>query len=150
MSNESGIPDETLDLAETLLDVVPLVMRSIRSEMRAHRNAELSVPQFRVLNYLHYQGPASLSGIAEHVGQTSPSMSAKIDALVGRGLVNREPDDVDRRKVVIELTPRGEEAWEAAWEATRKAMADRLKSIESLRRRQLAGGLQTLRSFFSS
>jgi len=150
MTNEETILKGNLDLADTLLDVVPVLMRSIRMEMRSHRNAELSVPQFRVLNFLHIQGTASLSTIAEHLGQTSPSTSAMVEGLVGRGMVSRELDDSDRRKVVIETTTRGEEAWESAWKATRRAMAQRLESIEPARRGQLSEGLQSLRALFSS
>lgn len=150
MVGESAISDGTLELAETLLDVVPLVMGSIRTEMRAHRKAELSVPQFRVLNFLHFQGTASLSNIAEHIGQTSPSMSAMIDGLASRGLVSRELNNLDRRKVAIEITPKGKEAWESAWKATCHAMADRLRRVDLTRRQQLSGGLRTLRSLFGS
>jgi hypothetical protein len=40
------------DCARTILDVTPLIMQSIRSEMRSNRTPDLSVPQFRTLIYI--------------------------------------------------------------------------------------------------
>jgi hypothetical protein len=37
--------------ARELLDVAPAIVRAIRAEMRSHRLAELSVPQFRTMGY---------------------------------------------------------------------------------------------------
>ena len=35
------------DCAREVLEVVPLIMRAIRTDMRSHRTPDLSVPQFR-------------------------------------------------------------------------------------------------------
>lgn len=140
---------ELHELAKTLLDVVPLVMRSIRAEMRAHRNAELSVPQFRVLGYVKMRAGVSLSAVAEHMGLTPASMSAMVEALVARGLVLRTTDSTDRRRVVIEITHDGDEAWTAAWEATCTSMVNRMKELDAAQRRELTGGLQALRLLFA-
>ena len=42
-----------LECAALLMDVVPLVMRRIRMEMRSQRMPSLSVPQLRALIYLY-------------------------------------------------------------------------------------------------
>ena len=61
--------------AREILDVIPLVMRTIRAEMRRARGADLSVPMFRALNYVGGAEGASLSEVAAHLGVTLPSMS---------------------------------------------------------------------------
>ncbi len=108
MSNSAN--ETSLDL----LDTVPGIMNVIRGEMRAHLAADLSVPQFRTLNYLNRQPGVSLSDVAEHVGTTLPSASVLIDGLVARGLVVRLPDEVDRRKVTLWLTELGRLTRESA------------------------------------
>lgn len=149
MPADPTVPDEPQELAEMLLEVVPLVMRSIRAEMRAHRNAELSEPQFRVLSYMQLRGKASLSEIAEQMGLTPASMSTMVETMVGRSLLDRRTDTSDRRKVVIETTAIGDEAWAAAWEATCQSMASRLRKLGGSKRRELARGLRDLRLLFS-
>lgn len=135
-------------LAKGLLDVVPLIMRSIRAEMRAHRDAELSVPQFRVLNHVRLQGSVSLSELADHMGLTMPSTSTMIDVMVGRGLVDRRVNDSDRRKVAIEVTAKGSEAWASAWKATCESLLVRLGRLSESERRELETGLESLRRLF--
>jgi len=141
---------ELAELAHALLDIVPLVTRSIRAEMRAQRNAVLSVPQFRVLNYVAVCGPVSLSDVAEHMGLTLASVSKMIDALVDRRFVVRAPDETDRRKVAIVPTPDGKEAWNAAREAACASIARRLEGLSDERFTELSGAFATLRVLFSS
>ena len=40
------------ETARQVLEVVPLVMRTVRTEMRRHRAHHLSVPQFRTLGFV--------------------------------------------------------------------------------------------------
>jgi DNA-binding MarR family transcriptional regulator len=40
--------DSSSDIvAREILDIVPVIMRVIRAEMRNHRSADLAIPQFR-------------------------------------------------------------------------------------------------------
>ena len=75
--------------AQEILEVVPAVMLAIRAELRRHRTADLSVPQFRTLAFIDRQADASLSDVAEHIGLTLPSMSKIVDGLVTRKFVTR-------------------------------------------------------------
>jgi DNA-binding MarR family transcriptional regulator len=61
------------DCARELLDVVPLVTRSIRREIRQHRAEGLSVPQFRTLLFLRRNPGASLIDVADHFAGRRPS-----------------------------------------------------------------------------
>jgi DNA-binding MarR family transcriptional regulator len=119
-------PDEC---AHAVLDVVPLVMRCIRAEMRSHRAPDLSVPQFRTLVYLSQHDGSSLSDLAWHLGLTSPSASVMVNGLVGRGLVARQAHPVDRRRVTLALTPVGQAAMESARAMTRSRLAERLAEL---------------------
>jgi len=123
-------PTRNLDeLASLVLEVAPLLMRSIRAEMRTHRGLELSVPQFRILNYVHRAAPVSLSDVADHMGLTLPSASKAIDALVARKLIRRTQDTEDRRRVVITLTPLGQSTLESSRALTRTWIASRFKEL---------------------
>jgi len=136
------------ECAQEVLEVVPLIMRAIRAEMRRHRGFDLSVPQFRTLAFLnHYQG-ASLSDVAEFVGLTLPSMSKLMDGLVIRQLVKREISSSDRRCVTLALTPLGQATLQSAYEATQTYLAQRLVRLPSQERATVRQAMQILRPLF--
>lgn len=136
--------------AAELLEVVPSVTRAVREQMRAHRAADLTVTQFRVLAYLNRHTGASLSDVADHIGLTLPSMSKLIDALVARKLVRREFDTTDRRRVTLALTSRGRVILERARRATRAFLTAQLRQCDSIELETLTRAMQILRPLFAS
>jgi long-chain acyl-CoA synthetase len=67
---------------------------------------DLTLPQYRVLGILA-EGSAAASGLADRASVRRPSITAIIDGLVARGLVERTHDDIDRRRIDLNLTPEG-------------------------------------------
>ncbi len=137
------------ECAALLMDVVPLVMRAVRAEMRCRRAEDLSVPQFRVLAFLSYRAGASLSDVAEHVGLTLPAMSRLVDGLVVRGLVDRATCAADRRRVTLALTERGGALLASARQATEARLAELLSGLSPSDRAALAVALPALRRVFT-
>jgi DNA-binding MarR family transcriptional regulator len=143
------MPSISLDeCARQVLETVPLVMRTVRAEMRRHRAADLSVPQFRTLTFLSRQAGASLSQVAEHIGLTLPSMSSLVEGLVERKLILRNPHSVDRRRVTLTLTARGQSVLEAAHGATQAALAEKLAALSAQDRTIVVQAMQALRPLF--
>jgi len=68
---------------------------------------DLTLPQFRVLSILA-EGSSAASGLADRLAVRRPSITALIDGLVARGLVDRRQEEDDRRKVALRLTKEGE------------------------------------------
>jgi DNA-binding MarR family transcriptional regulator len=52
---------------------------------------------------------ATISKLAERLHMQHHSTVELVDRLVKRGLIVRQRDDVDRRQVIIQLTPQGEQ-----------------------------------------
>ena len=142
-----GSPDEC---ARAVLDVVPLVMRTIRSEMRSHRVPGLSVPQFRALVYLSRREGPSLSDVADHLGLTAPSTSVMVDGLVSRGLVARQVHPGDRRRVTLALTPTGRAAMESAYKMTESRLAERLAELQEPERTMIVEAMRILVPVFAA
>jgi DNA-binding MarR family transcriptional regulator len=131
--------------AREVLDVVPLVMRGIREELRKHGARVLSVPQFRTLLFLSRHKGASLSQVAEHIGLTLPSMSTLIDGLVARNYAVRRTDSSDRRRMTLTLTERGQKNLQSAREATQAHLAERLSYLQETERKAIIVAMQILR-----
>ena len=74
---------------------------------------DLTVPQFRVLGLLA-EGSSAASGLADRLAVRRPSITALVDGLVARGLVDRRQVDSDRRRVELRLTRDGERILAAA------------------------------------
>jgi DNA-binding MarR family transcriptional regulator len=135
--------------AQEVLEVVPVVMRTIRAKMRQHRAADLSVPQFRTLAFIDRNAEASLSDVAEHIGLTLPSMSKIVDGLVTRKLVTRQTHPTDRRRMILTLTHSGQTALAASREATRACLAEMLAPLTSAERTTIGQAMENLREIFS-
>src|ERR1700722_3659035 len=86
--------------------------------------ADLSAPQYRVLGLLDERSAVS-SDLAERLAVRPPSVTAIVDGLVARGLVERRHVVSDRRQVDHVLTESGRRALDLA-DAT---VADRLAEI---------------------
>lgn len=96
---------------------------------------DLSLPQYRLLAWLS-RGEAAATALADSLRVTRPSVTSLVDGLVERGLVERHPDDEDRRRVAHVLTTEGKRVLRAADSAVEKGLrrvAERLPVGEAER-----------------
>jgi DNA-binding MarR family transcriptional regulator len=135
--------------ARGLLTGVPSVLRFIRYQMRRHRQAELTVPQFRALVFLNHNEYASLSDMAEDLGLSLPAASRMVELLVKRGWMRRRARSSDRRCVSLSLTGRGKAVFRMARKATQVALSQRLKSLSAGELALVSGAMQVLSRAFA-
>ncbi len=138
----------TKTCANTVLEVVPMVMRTLRAEMRQHRAADLSVVQFRTLNYVNNHPGTSLSAAAEHIGLTLPAVSTLVDGLVERRLVKRGAAAGDRRRITLALTEPGQTALSTTRSAAEAQLAQRLAGLSPADCATVTQAMQILRPLF--
>jgi MarR family transcriptional regulator for hemolysin len=116
-------------IAREILDIVPIVMRVIRTEMRSQHSADLTVPQFRALLFISRNPGSSLLAVADHLGLTSPTVCKMVDGLVLNRLVRRESSPKDRRKVTLTLPAQGQAILEKARNGTQTRLAEVLSRL---------------------
>lgn len=136
--------------ARELLEVVPTVMRDIRTEMRSRRSPELTVPQFRTLAFVNRKEGPSLSEVADHMGLTPPSTCRLVDGLIARGMMTRQGHPTDRRRVRLTVTPRGHRILEASRRDTLAYLADKLDGVAADDRAIIVKAMEVLRSIFTN
>ncbi len=93
---------------------------------------DLTVSQYRTLMFLD-EGWAAASVLADHLAVSRPSVTAVVDGLVARGLVERKHDDSDRRRIEHRLTDQGRQLLcqaDAAVEARLREIAAHLADEE--------------------
>lgn len=145
VANMSATPERS---AEALLDTVPLVMRTIRQLMREQSSAELSVPQFRALGFVHRHPETSVTAVAEHLGLSPAATSRLVDALVARGFVERQASAIDRRYVTLRLSAQGITVRENARRYTAEQLAARVGEMSDADRATVVAALESLRQVF--
>jgi MarR family transcriptional regulator for hemolysin len=134
--------------ASELLEVVPIVMRDIRYEMRSRRSPELTVTQFRTLLFVNRNKDSSLFEVANHMGLTPPSTSRLVDTLISRGYMRREEHPADRRRVKLAVTGRGLAVLEACRKGTLSHLSSKLSCLAAGDRDIIVRAMQILRSVF--
>ena len=114
-----GMTDDEVGLLTRLVRLNMVVTQVLDQLVGVHGS---SVADFLVLATVR-RGISSPAELCEVLGRTTGGMSLTIDRLVGDGLVQRRPDPVDRRRIVVELTEAGRQRAEAVnralhdWEA---------------------------------
>ena len=137
--------DTSEALAREILEVVPFAMRLIREEMRRHRGSDLTLPQFRTLLFLQRNPGAALRQVAEHLGLTPPTVSHMINNLFARGLIERPGSILDRRRVELRLTARGNTLIDRVRGETVSNFAVRLEKMRADERENLIAAFESLR-----
>jgi DNA-binding MarR family transcriptional regulator len=139
---------EEEQVARELLDIVPSVMRFIRTEMRRHRALGLSVPQFRTLVFIERSGGTSLGSVAEHLGLTPPSACKIVDGLEARDLITRVQSPEDRRRVNLDITAEGKRAIADARRETHKSLSGILSGLDQRELAVITQSMEALRGAF--
>ena len=108
---------------------------------------ELSESEYNVLAALRRSGaPYALgpSVVSRSLLFTSGGLTPVLDRLTERGLIVREPDETDRRKIRIRLTPAGIELHAAALRSHIRVSRELLAPLLPDERRLLSALLRTL------
>src|SRR5262245_61502190 len=95
-------------LLATLETTIPRYIRTIRRAIEeVEGEIPLTLPQFRCLQAVAARGVTLTTHLARQMQVTVPTMTSRLDGLVERGLVQRQPDPLSRRQVQVSLTPAG-------------------------------------------
>ncbi|WP_328307117.1 MarR family transcriptional regulator [Streptomyces sp. NBC_00442] len=97
-------PEDPGEVAATLRLAVGRIARKLR---RAHAVGDTTLSEVSVLARLEREGPDSPGALAELERVRPQAMATTLAALEHKGLVSREPDPSDRRRVVMRVTDAG-------------------------------------------
>jgi DNA-binding MarR family transcriptional regulator len=103
---------ESTELARRLLSLAPRYVQWSAMSLRAHRvEGDPSFRQLAVL-FMIREGVASPASMAQRLGISRAVVTGLLDRLEERGLIRREPDPGDRRRLRIAMTASGLDASE--------------------------------------
>jgi DNA-binding MarR family transcriptional regulator len=129
--NEQEDEDELIAQAMVAL---PVIAKRLFASLIEHPFASgLPHSQIKAMGHLFKHSPSTLSEVADALGVSLPTASELIERLVEEGMVSRDTNPADRRKVVLALTPRAREMGQqihAIRRAQIRAVMDRLEPDE--------------------
>ena len=108
--------------AVTQRQLIQECMQDLRRIVKALENYSLGVekrfdltgPQLWALWELGQSGPSALKDLAERMKLDPSTVVGVVDRLVSKGLVVRNPDPLDRRRISLAPTAKGEQILTAA------------------------------------
>ncbi|HET7668565.1 MAG TPA: MarR family transcriptional regulator [Mycobacterium sp.] len=95
---------QTEDVARALLLCVGLLRRKLR---QAPVTGALTFPETAALGRLDRGGPAAAADLARQEQISPQSMGATLSELQSRGLVKRQPDPTDGRRILLSISAAG-------------------------------------------
>ena len=107
-SHYQGTPRETLAL-NTFIKLTRATESVLFRLSQCGTLGSLTVSQFGVLEALYHLGPMGQGQIGDKLLRSGGNITLVIDNLEKQGLVTRQRQPEDRRKVTVSLTPAGEE-----------------------------------------
>jgi DNA-binding MarR family transcriptional regulator len=144
------------------LDVEPMQVLSRISRLARHLDIArrgafadhgLESWEFDVLSALRRHGPPfqlTPGALLRATLVTSGTMTNRVDRLVRKGLVRREPDPSDKRGVLVTLTEQGREQVDAALADLLRRERALLTGLDSAERRRLADMMRILLAPFDA
>ena len=136
------------DCAQAVLRVMPAVMDAMRSAMRLQVDEQLSVPQFRCLNFIALHPGSSVSAVATFLGVTLPTASVMVDRLVRAGAVVPRTAASDRRRSELRPTAAGSALMQQIEAGARSEFARALAPCTANELATLHAGLAVLQRAF--
>jgi len=145
-TQKSSLPDEILQLADSLHSAAIHLLRQVRTEDRA---TGIGPAQLSALSVLVFGGVMSLKRLAEIEQVKPPTMVRIVRGLVEQRLATSRADRDDARKIEIAATARGRSVMQRARARRVEALAALLAQKSEGEREEIANAVQILRGLRS-
>ena len=120
-----------------------LACMRISRRVRFESAEEIAPHQFSVLARLE-RGPASPRALADVEKVSAPSMTRTVGCLADKGLVARQDDPDDGRRIIVELTDQGRAVLRRTRRGRGRWMHERILELGEQDRRALAAASEVL------
>ena len=137
---------------DPLVEGVITRMQMLLQHLKQTRRVTLAVHgledyEYSTLHFLGGRGPdhrATPSEIAAWQQMSPSGITGRLDALEKRGFIRRLPSPADRRKVIVELTEEGRQAWRSTFNPQTNEEAKVLAALDPDEREQFNGMLRRM------
>lgn len=141
----TAIPVPQSQLIQECMQDLRLIVKALENYSRTvEKRFGLTGPQLWALWELGHAGPLALKDLAARMHLDQSTVVGVVDRLAAKGLVTRNPDARDRRRISLELTGKGSKVLQAAPHPAQGHLLAGLESMDRQRVANLREALQTL------
>lgn len=134
--------DSLENLIETMGQVPPVIHRKLNREIfnKALEEAGARFPphQLHILKILYHRGETQVSKLQEELAIAKPQMSHSINNLIKTGMVKKQIDKTDKRKVKLSLTPKTRQKMKKVEEAIKNRMRKKFSKLDEKEMEEMA------------
>ncbi len=132
---------------ELLVDVFNHIVDIEEDELKK-AGVKLSMKEVHAIEAISLTEDKTMSNVAKKLRITVGSLTICIDRLVSKGYVKRVNDEFDRRKVLIELTKKGEEVLATHVKFHEQMLNDALGDLSIEENEVLIKSLENIKNYF--
>jgi DNA-binding MarR family transcriptional regulator len=133
-------------LVEIFNDILKIEEKAVVSAS----GAALTINEIHILEAVGPERPLNMSTVAHRLGISLPALTISANRLVGKGYIERERLETDRRKVMIQLTRKGRKAYEHHMAYHKKMVEAIVDEMDMENMPVLVDALKRLRAFFKT
>ena len=132
----NDLQDEVLVSLRRIIRATDLYSRKLG------KRTGLTTPQLVVIQAIGTLRDPTVSDVAKAVSLSLATVTTILTRLEANGLVHRERSAVDRRRVIVTLTEKGEELGASAPKPLQDSFVDRFVRLESWEQHQIVAALE--------
>jgi DNA-binding MarR family transcriptional regulator len=118
---------------ESMIQIPPIMHRKLHRELfkvvLQQFGMDIAPHHLMIMKELKESGTLHSSEIGGAISIAKPQMTHSIDKLIGLGMVERETDTGDRRKISIRLTQKGQDTVERLDKIMKELVSDKLSVL---------------------
>ncbi|MDD5093828.1 MAG: MarR family transcriptional regulator [Dehalococcoidia bacterium] len=138
---------------EAMVRTPPIIHRKLNQNILKvaleQVGGDIALHHLMIMRLLQTEGSLHSSEIGETIAISKAQMTHSINKLVSLDLVQSQPDTVDRRKVNIRLTSKGQKTMEKLDEIIKNRIAARLSALGDEELEKLAQSYEFIAKTFS-
>src|SRR5687767_4977171 len=142
-----AVIDTNASLASLIFDELTPLLSSAKAAWAARcQERGLSMTHFQVLTHLDRSGPVPMGALADALGVSLSNATGIVSRMEERGVVEREHDDDDRRRVIVRLTEAGREITHELGDLRRAHVTALIEALPVESQRNLLRVIQDVRA----
>lgn len=141
----SSEPSRAELVADVLGELNQISFRDFQGALKRWHAGTLSLIHLNVLMLLRFNGPMTMSRVADTLDVSVASATGIIDRMEKKGVIERRRSDEDRRVVEVHVTDAGEAVFSAMQAERQARMANMLSDVGENDLAALLTGLRAVR-----
>jgi DNA-binding MarR family transcriptional regulator len=141
------------EVFELLVRVLPVMHKKMHRDIFKtaieQAGEDIAPHHLMILKMLRENGPLSMNEIGEDIAISQPQMSHSTDKLIKLGMIERQGDTQDRRKINIRLTNKGKNYLIKIGPVMRNRMESKISMLTDRDMERLAKSLREISDIFT-